>query len=167
MADRLFLWDEKNEMNLSNAVIASAGGYRESTEIWLTVVTGPHGARYACPSRHHRRWSARLPDRQARRLARDSEAGRWVYANVLDRLPLPTPCSSPGLKSIHEMMCASAGPPTRPRYTDSPRTMSQSTQSREVPGHRCLPPPDSLRAPDLALERSPEHQPVKATFAPR
>lgn len=37
MADRLFLWGEKNEMDLSNAVIANADGYRESTEISLTV----------------------------------------------------------------------------------------------------------------------------------
>jgi len=42
-----------------NAVIVSVDGYRKSTEIWLTMVTGPHCARYACPSRHHRRWSNR------------------------------------------------------------------------------------------------------------
>ncbi|OAI45963.1 hypothetical protein AYO43_07145 [Nitrospira sp. SCGC AG-212-E16] len=53
MADRLFLWDEKNGMDLSNAIIASAGGSRDSTETWLTVLTGHHGARcvpYPSPS---------------------------------------------------------------------------------------------------------------------
>jgi hypothetical protein len=37
MAGRLFLWDEKNGLDLSNAVIASAGGYCETTETWILI----------------------------------------------------------------------------------------------------------------------------------
>jgi|KBSMisStandDraft_5_1062788.scaffolds.fasta_scaffold80027_4 hypothetical protein len=92
MAGRLFLWDEKNGLDLSNAVIASASGYCETTETWLTVLTGHHGARYACPTRHYRRWGNGLLDHQARRLARDAGTApcrMHFIANVLDTLPYP------------------------------------------------------------------------------